>query len=375
MVDVTRLSNNPIVETSSRLGSIVNHPSLIEVPSWVDDPLGNYYLYFSHKYGDYIRLAYADELSGEWTIYDPGTLHVEDTPFVGHIASPDAHVDHDREVIRLYYHGETRVRDLIAGDGFDRPYRSDHYHYSPWWMPYHVAFETGRRVFNRFERARRSSGATDGGSVQTTDIEPPEGGNSSQFSKDEPSKLKNVLRKLVPIPPAVQETRYAESRDGISFGESSRILGPSWMAVFEYDGGVFGLGRDGFLYVSDGVSESFTRERQLFDDHRHFGVHVTGNRLEVYYSRPKDRPEHIVRTQIELSSHVDEWEVDDPVTVLHPEMDYEGTDVEIEQSQDRTPSQRRRELRDPDIYVDEGEKYLCYAAGGESAIVIASLGE
>ena len=371
MENVTRLPNNPIVETSSQLGSIVNHPSLIDVPSWVDDPLGNYYLYFSHKYGDYIRLAYTDELTGEWNIYDPGTLHVEETPFVGHIASPDVHVDHDREVIRLYYHGETRVRDLIARDGIDRPYRSEHYHYSPWWMPYHVAFETGRRVFNRFERVRRNSGSTDDQSAKNKSGE----GTDTQTSRDEPSKLKNVLRGLVPIPPAVQETRYTESRDGIHFEKSSQILGPSWMAVFEYYGRVYGLGRDGYLYVSDVVSEPFTRKRKLFDDHRHFGVHVTDDHLDVFYSRPKDQPEQIVCAQIELSSNVDKWEVNGPVTVLRPEMDYEGADIGIEQTRHRTPSQRRMELRDPDIFVEKDKKYLCYTAGGESAIAIASLDE
>lgn len=369
MKNVTRLSNNPIVETSSQLGSIVNHPSLIEVPSWVDNPLGNYYLYFSHKHGNYIRLAYADKLTGEWNIYDPGTLRIKETPFVGHIASPDVHVDHDREVIRLYYHGETRVRDLIARDGSDRPYRSDHYHYSPWWIPYLVAFETGRRVFNRFECVRRTFGPTDNLSTKNKSRE----GASTEILRDEPSKLKNVLRGVVPIPPAVQETRYTESRDGINFGNSSQILGPSWMAVFEYDGRVYGLGRDGYLYTSDVVSEPFTRKRQLFNDHRHFGVHVNDNHLDVFYSRPKDKPEQIVWVQIELSSNVDKWEVSNPVTVLRPEMDYEGANIRSEQSRYKTPSPRRMELRDPNIFVEENETYLCYTAGSESAIAIAYL--
>jgi hypothetical protein len=39
----------------------INWPSLIRVPDWVEDPLGRYYLYFSHHKGNHIRLAYADD--------------------------------------------------------------------------------------------------------------------------------------------------------------------------------------------------------------------------------------------------------------------------------------------------------------------------
>jgi hypothetical protein len=62
-------------------------------------------MYFAHHQGEYVRLAYADDVRGPWTVHAPGTLHIEETRFEGHVASPDVHVDDDEERIRLYFHG------------------------------------------------------------------------------------------------------------------------------------------------------------------------------------------------------------------------------------------------------------------------------
>ena len=63
---VTRLTDGPIIvpNMDARMGSNIQGPSLIRVPEWIDDPLGNYYLYFADHRGTYIRLAYADEITG-----------------------------------------------------------------------------------------------------------------------------------------------------------------------------------------------------------------------------------------------------------------------------------------------------------------------
>jgi len=103
----------------------------------------------------YIRLAYADSVTGPWEIYSPGTLRLEQTPFVGHIASPNVHVDDDNELIRLYYHGETRIRDLVGTAGRNTDYRRDHYNYRPRSLPHRVLFETGRYLVNTLETKTR----------------------------------------------------------------------------------------------------------------------------------------------------------------------------------------------------------------------------
>ena len=154
MNKIERFADNPIIgpHMDGRMGDNINGPSLIRIPDWVDDPLGRYYLYFAHHDGRYIRLAFSDQLAGPWKTYEPGTLALEEALFAGHIASPDVHVDPDRQEIRLYYHGSdtptggggsqaTRVAvsadglhftalPELLGEPYFRIFRWDGYHYA-----------------------------------------------------------------------------------------------------------------------------------------------------------------------------------------------------------------------------------------------------
>ncbi len=110
IASVRRCPANPLITPamSQSIGNNINGPSVIRVPSWIDSPLGKYYLYFAHHGGQFIRLAYADSPEGPWTVYEPGTLHLRQVPRMkGHIASPDVHVDQPRREIRMYFHGLT----------------------------------------------------------------------------------------------------------------------------------------------------------------------------------------------------------------------------------------------------------------------------
>ena len=151
---VTRLPANPIIRPhlDRRMGDNITGPSLIRVPDWIPNPLGRYYLYFAHHDGRFIRLAYADDLAGPWHMYEPGVLTLDEALFAGHIASPDAHVDHDARQLRLYYHGAdapssagarqaTRValspdglrftaRPALLGRPYFRVFRWGGYHYA-----------------------------------------------------------------------------------------------------------------------------------------------------------------------------------------------------------------------------------------------------
>lgn len=130
----TRLLDAPIIRPhmDAHMGDNINGPSLTRAPVWLAETdvgrLGEYYLYFAHHKGGYIRLAFADELTGPWTTYEAGTLQLEESHFPGaidefppelaehiargevyaHIASPDVHVDDEARQIRLYYHGQLR---------------------------------------------------------------------------------------------------------------------------------------------------------------------------------------------------------------------------------------------------------------------------
>lgn len=139
-ITVTRLGDGPIItpDMDTRMGGNIQGPSLIKVPDWVENPLGNYYLYFADHRGTYIRTAYADEVTGPWTVYSQGSLRLEDSFFpttcppcshapgrnallYAHIASPDVHVREDLQQIVMYYHGQGEGRQFtraaVSQDG------------------------------------------------------------------------------------------------------------------------------------------------------------------------------------------------------------------------------------------------------------------
>jgi len=133
--DVIRLNDSqPIIDQAMFAavgvedeGSNINGPSLIRIPDWIPpseraDPTAVYYLYFAHHTGDYIRMAWATDLEGPWTLYqtgvgvplgDRGVLDNGNTTiFLGmgveirenHLASPDVHIDNETEEIIMYFH-------------------------------------------------------------------------------------------------------------------------------------------------------------------------------------------------------------------------------------------------------------------------------
>lgn len=106
-MQIRRLCDKPIItpETHPRVGANITGPSLIRVPDWFDNGLGAYYLYFASHAGSSIRLAYADDLCGPWTLYEPGVLALDQSGCKHHIASPDVHIDDEKREFRMYYHG------------------------------------------------------------------------------------------------------------------------------------------------------------------------------------------------------------------------------------------------------------------------------
>tara|TARA_B100000686_G_scaffold332712_1_gene397784 strand:+ start:250 stop:1290 length:1041 start_codon:yes stop_codon:yes gene_type:complete len=141
-VSVNRILDKPIItpELDPRMGGNIQGPSLIKVPDWIENSLGQYYLYFADHRGEYIRMAYADKVTGPWSIYSPGTLKLEQSHFpmtcppcslapgqtaalYPHIASPDVHVREDLQQIVMYYHGRGEGRQFtraaISQDGIN----------------------------------------------------------------------------------------------------------------------------------------------------------------------------------------------------------------------------------------------------------------
>ena len=205
----SRLPQNPLLEVLGEIPDLaenINGPSLLKVPEWVDAPLGRYYLYFAHHQGGYIRMAFADEPTGPFTIHPGGVLPLAESnfpvtlpktedlppdrrytveegrpvPLYPHIASPDVHVVPESREIRLYYHGQESdgrqyTRVAVSDDGLifksqaellGLPYFRVFHHKSHWYalsMPgvfYRSSsglgeFESGPVLFDR--RMRHSA--------------------------------------------------------------------------------------------------------------------------------------------------------------------------------------------------------------------------
>ena len=177
---VKRLTDSPIIfpGMDDRMGTNINGPSLIRVPEWLPNPLGRYYLYFAHHQGTYIRMAHADHPAGPYSIYSPGTLSIEDTPFQHHIASPDVSIDNNSHRITMLYHGcgcteknTTPFSQVTccarSNDGLsfksERQYLAESYTRTFPWHEFHYGFsggpspETDERVGYSF-RARTRPG-------------------------------------------------------------------------------------------------------------------------------------------------------------------------------------------------------------------------
>ena len=68
------------------------------------------------------------------------------------------------------------------------------------------------------------------------------------------------------------------------------------------------------------------------------------------------------------------WRASDSVTLLEPELEWEGVDLPLQTSTMGTETARVRELRDPCVFIDaDGAAYLFYCGAGESGIGIARL--
>lgn len=306
-IAVIRLHANPVITPGmieGEGGMNINGPSLIRVPDWLASPLGKYYLYFAHHKGRYIRLAYADELTGPWKVYEKGTLSVEDCPFLvmdgdvlrdKHVASPDVHVDAKNQRIVMYFH--CPVARSVSGDDKGYP----------------------------------------------------------------------------------QASFVASSMNGIDFIPREEILGNAYFRVFKWNDYHYALSKPGTFFKSKDGLASFEQGPNPFakirmpGKMRHGAVLMKDNKLYVFFSRIGDNPERILVSRISLSDDWNDWKPTPPITLLKPELPYEGIDLKNEKSRVGASWKRSRQLRDPAIFEEEGEIYLLYTVAGESGIAIAEI--
>ena len=104
---VMRIGDGPLLSAATHpdVGENFQGPAVIRTPDWLPGRLADYYMYFAAHDGDYIRLAYADDLAGPWTLYGPGSLKdTEVAPFTDTIAGPDVHIFGSAGKVRMYFH-------------------------------------------------------------------------------------------------------------------------------------------------------------------------------------------------------------------------------------------------------------------------------
>lgn len=321
-VRVTRFAGNPLVtvKSSPTLGANVNGPTVIRVPSWVRKPLGKYYMYFGNHRGDFIRLAYADAVTGPWTIHEPGVWHVRDSAlyrpqpdsarfggFNTHFASPEIFIDAANRRIVLWAHG---------------------------W------YTNGERW-------------------------PVEPKAAQQWANERGYG---------------QFTQGAVSPDGLTFSAQAAVTRESYIRVFARDGALFGMSRLGVLLRAPDPLASITVGPNAFrgteygtNRVRHVALLPRGNQLYVFFTAIGDAPERLLLSTIDMTQRWEEWRAGAPTEIMRPETDYECANLPEAPSLVGDVFDPVRQIRDPHVLEDEGKTYLFYAICGEQGVAGAEV--
>lgn len=311
--------------TSSSIGTNIQGPSVIRTPAWLPDALGAYYLYFADHKGGFIRLAWADDLDGPWTVHEPGSLHLADSYFL--TERPALSDEHMARIAGRYAD--------IMGPGYGLEELADDLTAPHIASPDVHVDEANRRIVMYFH------GLEDLGD---------------------------------------QQTRVAVSNDGHSFVVQPPLLGPSYFRVFDLRGTRYALAMPGVIHRSANGFNEFVPGPTLFESTmRHSAVLVSegtgsdGDQVHVFWSRVGDAPESILHSVIAADGPMEEWTVGEPVRLLAPERPWEGADLPNAASRRGAAERAVNQLRDPAVLIDDGQIWLFYAVQGERGIASAEL--
>lgn len=350
--DVIRLNGgNPIITQnmfpSNRRGdgANINGPSLVRIPDFVArrnrvNRNANYYLYFGHHGGEYIRMAWAANVDGPYTLYDAGASVGDRGVFddnrnridldnnVGiqdsHLASPDVLVDEDNRRFIMYFH---------AGG-----YRFN-----------------GRNI-NSQRTFVNTSGS--GAEFRRRDTEPVQLGDSYFRVFEDNNTLYAMDNRGIP--------RRARSFNNPWRPTNGYYNGNSLPELWERNPNDFYQDR-----ISRVTGESRSQRRV-----RHTGIRVSGREAQIFFTERGDQQEHIRVSRINLN--VSNWTRWNPTypgnTILRPISGWEGGQFSTRRSEAGPAPENVNQLRDPDVFQDDdGSLYLIYAGGGEDGLGIAAL--
>lgn len=342
---IERIMDEPIItdqlhpllteETKAFGYTNINGPTLIRVPDWVQNKLGNYYLYFSHHQGPQIRMAYADTLTGPWTLYETPVLHLSQSTMTQETEANSGLSD----LLKLMTLSEAQAMIDIS--------------------------TKAKEAYEILTQSKLSDSPP-----TTPHIASPE------IFIDEPNKTLRLYFHGV-VSGSIQMTKLALSKDGLSFEAREEILGSPYMRTFQHQNEFYGFAMPGILYKSpDGLAGFKPRKKWIFDtDVRHSGLLKLENQLFIFYSRVGDAPERILYSHMDISStNWNDWKASDPQELLQPNLKWEGAEEENTPSLRGEIGVRVNQLRDPHIFQDTDDQlYLTYTGGGEFSIGIVRL--
>ncbi len=322
-IQATRFPENPLitVNTSPSLGDNLNGPSVIRVPDWVEHPLGRYYMYFAHHKGQFIRMAYADSPHGPWKVYEPGVMQVADTA----LSRPQP--DPDPTPSGVYTH--IASPELYVDQSAKRII-----------LWFHGMWTEGQRWPAPLAEARtwlRANGYA-------------------------------------------QYTQAAVSTDGIHFKAQPAISKQSYLRVFQHDGKFYAISRLGQLLrgTKDPLA-SFELGPDPFRDGpysrrvRHVTLLPRGNKLEIFFSAIGEAPEGILHTTMALDGDWTQWKTSGYDQVLTPQASYECPELPETRSAVGEIYGPAKQLRDPNLYVEDGKMFLFYTICGEQGVAAAEV--
>ena len=327
-------------------GSNINGPSVIRVPDWIlpEDrahPDAQYYCYFAHHKGAYIRLAWATELEGPWHLYQVGSnvspgkrgvldlgdnvINLDNGIVIpnDHLASPDVHIDNENQRITLYFHSGTPTNVDGKRIGGQLTYVSFSYYGLDFYDNIQPVI-LGEFYFRVFKYQDDLYAFSNSGNIyralDSTDPWTPPAG--FDFTKELWEKL----------PVNIFQLKIAENEE----------MNSELLCV------------------------------------RHTTVRLIGDELQVFYSRRGDLLENIQMSSIDLS--IGDWTQWDatypPYPILQSTPGWEGGDLTPAPSKKGWARKKENQLRDPYIFEDrDGSLYLFYSGSGENAIGLVKLTE
>ena len=328
-------------------GENINGPSLIRIPDWIS-PANRahrsavYYLYFGAHVGDYIRMAWAANITGPWHLYQVGAnvsrgnrgvldnggrdINVGNGIVIeeNHLASPDVHVDNENRRIILYFHSGSST--FFNGNEMSGQFT---------WVatsPYGLDFN------NRIEPVRLAPSY-----VRTF-----EHGNEL-YAFDNSASPKRALDANNPWEPP-----------------SNYYSGSTLSNLWESRSGSF---------TQEPIGDNLGLSRAQLRV-RHTAVRVVGNDLHVFYTRRGDSPERVMMSTVNLRvGDYENWQFSfPPAEILTATSGWEGGQFMPEPSETSAAPENVNQLRDPYVFEDsDGSLYLIYAGRGEDGLGIAAL--